>query len=340
MQAWNGIFGISSFHGMTSPDYAVYEFHKPCVNRFFEYLFTTLLYATDFKARSNGIGTGFMRLNPSEFLRTNIWIPDIKIQNAIVDFIDSKNSRIDALITKKSRFIELLKERRQAIIRKALTKGLDDSLEMKDSKVDWVGDIPASWKLTRIKTVSVLRNTRRNELSSESIYIGLEDVESGTGCYQPTAGNSRKSDDSTVSIFKGRDVLYGKLRPYLKKVIVADQEGACSTEFLVIDLESKRLVKPEWLHGWFLTDDVTQRIESGCDGAKMPRASWEHISSIPIPFPHMEEQARILDSLSRKTAHLDVLIAKTKRSIELLKEHRAALITAAVTGKIDVREAA
>lgn len=207
--------------------------------------------------------------------------------------------------------------------------------ERKDSGVTWIGDIPAHWQVARIKAISTLRNSRQIELPTGALYIGLEDVESGSGSYRPTAGSSRKSDDSTVSIFRDRDVLYGKLRPYLKKAVVAQGEGACSTEFLVLDVESEGLVKPEWLHGWLLTHDVTQRIEAGCDGAKMPRASWEHVSSIPIPFPPPEEQAEILESLNGKTSRIDTLIAKKTRFIELLKEKRQAVITKAVTKGLD-----
>ena len=201
----------------------------------------------------------------------------------------------------------------------------------KNSGVTWIGDIPAHWQVARIKAISTLRNARQTELPTGALYIGLEDVESGSGSYRPTAGSSRKSDDSTVSIFRDRDVLYGKLRPYLKKAIVAQGDGACSTEFLVLDVESKGLVKPEWLHGWLLTHDVTQRIEAGCDGAKMPRASWEHVSSIHIPVPPPEEQAEILESLDGKTSRIDTLIAKKTRFIELLREKRQAVITKAVT---------
>ena len=205
----------------------------------------------------------------------------------------------------------------------------------KNSGVTWIGDIPAHWQVARIKAISTSRNARQTELPTGALYIGLEDVESGSGSYRPTAGSSRKSDDSTVSIFRDRDVLYGKLRPYLKKAIVAQGDGACSTEFLVLDVESKGLVKPEWLHGWLLTHDVTQRIEAGCDGAKMPRASWEHVSSIHIPVPPPEEQAEILESLDGKTSRIDTLIAKKTRFIELLKEKRQAVIAKAVTKGLD-----
>lgn len=89
-----------------------------------------------------------------------------------------------------------------------------------------------------------------------------------------------------------------------------------------------------------LTNEVTQQIEAGCDGAKMPRTDWEHVGSIPIPVPHWAEQDAILTTLDRETARIDLLIEKTQLSIDLLKKRRSALITAAVTGQIDLRESA
>ncbi len=165
-------------------------------------------------------------------------------------------------------------------------------------------------------------------MSADATYIGLEDVEAESGQYKPTSGNSRQAEDSTVGIFHEQDVLYGKLRPYLRKAIVADMSGACSTEFLVLRT-SKTL--PRWLHQWLLTPDVTQQIEAGCEGAKMPRADWEHVGSIEMPSPCTEEQSQIISVLHRETIRIDALITKKTRFIKLLKEKRHALIDHAVT---------
>jgi type I restriction enzyme S subunit len=135
-----------------------------------------------------------------------------------------------------------------------------------------------------------------------------------------------------VGVHRADDVLYGKLRPYLRKAIVADQDGLCSTEFLV--LSPRRSTAP-WLHRWLLTPEVTQQIEAGCDGAKMPRADWEYVGSIPIPLPPFAEQTAIATVIDRETARIDALIQKKTRFIELLKEKRQALITHAVTKGLD-----
>jgi len=198
----------------------------------------------------------------------------------------------------------------------------------RDSGVEWIGQVPEHWEVARIKRHATLRTERCNDLPAVVTYIGLEDVEAESGLYKPTDGNSRQSDDSTVGIFYKGDVLYGKLRPYLRKAIIADRGGACSTEFLVMNT---RETLPRWLHQWLLTPNVTQQIEAGCEGTKMPRADWEHVGSIELAAPDQREQAQILSVLDREIARIDALIAKKTRFIELLKEKHHAFITYAVT---------
>ena len=202
----------------------------------------------------------------------------------------------------------------------------------KDSGVEWIGDVPEHWKIARIKHTSSLRTDRCTDTPEGFQYIGMEDVEPGTGQYRPTAGSARQNEESTVGVFESGDVLYGKLRPYLKKAIVSNFNGVCSTEFLV--LQPKTVLAP-WLHQWLLTGGVTQQIEAGCEGTKMPRADWEHVGSIQVPSPNVLEQAEIIAVLDRETKRIDSLIAKKTRFIELLKEKRQALITHAVTKGLD-----
>ncbi|MBW7885396.1 MAG: restriction endonuclease subunit S, partial [Caldilineaceae bacterium] len=202
----------------------------------------------------------------------------------------------------------------------------------KDSGVEWIGKVPEHWDVARIKRMAQIATARCNTIPAGLTYIGLEDVESGSGQYKPTATTSRQSDDSTVGLFQGGDVLYGKLRPYLRKCITGLVDGACSTEFLVIKPSS---LSPAWLRNWLLTNEVTQQIEAGCDGAKMPRADWEHVGSIQIPAPDKVEQDAILTKLDRETARIDALIAKKTEFIELLAKKRQALITHAVTKGLD-----
>ena len=192
----------------------------------------------------------------------------------------------------------------------------------KDSGVDWIGNVPEHWEIARIKRVASLRTERCTNVPKGWQYVGLEDVEPGTGRFHPTDSDSRQMEDSTVGVFRPGDVLYGKLRPYLKKTIVGDSDGVCSTEFLVLQPKS---VMAQWLHQWLLTTEVTQQIEAGCEGTKMPRADWEHVGSIPVPYPSLSEQGETIAALDRETSRIDALIAKKTRFIELLKEKIVAL---------------
>ena len=325
--------GLVNGIGFGSTEINVLRVNGKGHNRFLYYRLQEEQFRTIAKSEMRGTG-GLKRVPTDLFESFTIGLPDTDEQATIAATLDRETARIDALVEKKTRFIELMKEKRQALITHAVTKGLDPNVKMKDSGVEWIGQVPEHWKVARVKRLVSLRNERRNDVSTDTIYIGLEDVEAGSGQYKPTNGSSRQSEDSTVGIFYEGDVLYGKLRPYLRKAIISEMAGCCSTEFLVLRAEK---TEPRWLQEWLLTPDVTHQIVSGCEGAKMPRADWGHIGSIEVVYPDQPEQAKILTSLDRETARIDALISKTEQSITLLKERRAAFITAAVTGQIDLR---
>lgn len=325
--------GLVNGIGFGSTEINVLRVNGKGHNRFLYYRLQEEQFRTIAKSEMRGTG-GLKRVPTDLFESFTIGLPDTDEQATIAATLDRETARIDALIERKSRFIELLKEKRQVLITHAVTKGLDSNAKMKDSGIEWIGQVPEHWKVAKIKRLASLRNERRNDVSTDTIYIGLEDVEAGSGQYKPTNGSSRQSEDSTVGIFYEGDVLYGKLRPYLRKAIVSEMAGCCSTEFLVLRAEK---TEPKWLQEWLLTPDVTHQIESGCEGAKMPRADWCHIGSIEVVYPDQPEQAQILTTLDRETARIGALISKAEQSITLLKERRAAFITAAVTGQIDLR---
>jgi len=204
--------------------------------------------------------------------------------------------------------------------------------EYKDSGVAWLGKVPAHWEINRLKYAAPLRNIKIIAGESGLPYIGLEDIESWSGKY--VAQDEANDSEGLSSRFYPGDVLFGKLRPYLAKAFLANFEGVCSSELLV--LQGKE-VQPEFLVRFVLSVGFIREVDSSTYGAKMPRASWEFIGNLLVTLPPTEEQSTIATFLDEKTTQIDQLIEKTQQSIDLLKEKRAALITAAVTGKIDVR---
>lgn len=279
-------------------------------------------------------GGGQPNINQEKLRALRIPAPPLPEQRAITSFLDRQTAHLDALISRKERLIALLEEKRSALISSAVTKGLDPNAPMKDSEVDWLGEVPEHWKVKRLKYIAPVSNKKLTEKPEELLYLGLEQVESKTG--HLLLDVMVENVESVVNVFNKGDVLFGKLRPYLAKVVYADFQGVCTSELLVLNPDSS-------LEGMFLfyrliSDDFINLINSMTYGTKMPRASSDQISNISVPLPPLPEQRAIASFLDRETARIDTLISKVREGIEKLREYRTALISAAVTGKIDVRE--
>jgi len=268
-----------------------------------------------------------------KFASLRIPLPPNDEQQAIADFLDRETGRIDALIEKKQRQIELLQEKRTALISHAVTKGLDPNAKMKDSGIEWLGEIPKHWEVRRLKYTADLINQKVDGAESDLPYMGLEHIESWTG--KRLGQNGDASSDGQANLYGRGDVLFGKLRPYLAKAHAAKIDGICTGELLVL---RPKTVKQKFLLNYVLNPDFVAIVDSSTYGAKMPRANWEFIGNLPALIPPMHEQQAIADFLDRETARIDALIEKVQSSIAMLRKYRTALISAAVTGKIDVRK--
>jgi len=255
-------------------------------------------------------------------------LPPPAEQRAIAAFLDRECGKIDALVAEQERLIALLKEKRQAVISHVVTKGLDPSAPMKDSGVAWIGQVPAGWAVLPFKRVARLVTERA---ADRSFAVGLEHVESWSGRLIETEADFEGEGIS----FRAGDILFGKLRPYLAKAWLADRPGEAVGDFHVIRVLAPN--RPEFFQRLLLSSEVILLIDGSTYGAKMPRASWEFIRNLPIPLPPPAEQRAIAAFLDRECGKIDTLISESERAIALLKERRAALISAAVTGKIDVR---
>lgn len=256
-------------------------------------------------------------------------LPSREEQKAIAAFLDKKTTEIDALIEKKQKLIQLLEEKRSALISQVVTKGLDPNLPMKDSGINWLGKIPDCWDLKRIKFYVRSINKKIHYENTKLPYIGLENIESWTG--KKIEDNSVTSE-GVVCCFEAKDVLFGKLRPYLAKTYLAKDDGTCSTEFLVF--RPCAYVDPEYLQYFLLSPKFINTVNASTYGAKMPRANWEFIANLYLACPSLLVQKQIVQFLNDKTLKIDLIKTKIKEAIERLKEYRAALITNAVTGKI------
>ncbi len=283
------------------------------------------------RLKESTIGMGIPHVNGEELKNGYIAIPSLTEQTAIANFLDLKTSEIDEIIADKKRLLELYEEEKTAIINKAVTKGINPDATMKDSGIDWLGEVPQHWEVKRFKYYFDLI-TEKAEDNEDTLKIGLENIESKTGKFIES-----NSDFAGIGVrFKENDILFGKLRPYLAKVWLSNMYGQAVGDFYVF--RSKNVVSPEFAKYRILDSSFIEITNSSTYGSKMPRVSWEFISDLPIAFPPFQDQQLIVHHIESECSKIDFKKARTEELIELLTEYRTALISEVVTGKIKVME--
>ena len=308
-----------------------------------DYIYYQIL-VSDVQLNSLGSGTTFKELSYDSLSMYKIVLPSISMQKAITEFLDKKTSQIDVLIEKKKDLIKKLKEQRMALITKAVTKGLDDSVPMKDSGVDWLGKIPEGWEVRRLR-FAVKTNPVKSEITGLKAddpvsFIPMEAV----GEYGGLSFEAERSFEEVYSgytYFKDKDVLIAKITPCFEngKGAIADKLtngiGFGTTEFHVIRSDA------DYYEGYLFYLTITYpfrvigaSVMLGAGGQK--RIPESFIKDFRVGFPDLREQKFIAEFLDKKTSQIDALIKKAEEVIEKLKEYRMTLITDAVTGKIKV----
>lgn len=198
----------------------------------------------------------------------------------------------------------------------------------KDSGIAWIGEIPEHWEVKKIKNICSQTNIKENSKGNPLLYIGLENIESGSGKYV----NTTSEVDGIANRFCKNNVLFGKLRPYLSKVYLAKSDGICSTEFIVYDTKENDC---HFIHKLLLSQSFIDVVNSSTYGAKMPRANSEFINNIYIQIPPIQEQQQIATYLDQKCSEIDELIILQEEMITKLQSYKQSVITEAVTKGLD-----
>ncbi|MCU0791970.1 MAG: restriction endonuclease subunit S [Opitutaceae bacterium] len=198
---------------------------------------------------------------------------------------------------------------------------------------DWLDDLPKGWRGLRLKRVVSLSGQREVEPAPDEYYVGMENIESWTGRLLERGASTPDPDEepeskSTSNRFSPGNVLFGKLRPYLAKVWLADRAGICSTELLVF--QGRDRVYAPFLAHVLRTHEFIDAVDGTTFGSRMPQADWASIGDIQIPLPPLDQQRTIADHLDRETRRIDDLIAAKLRWLDGLSEKRKALILLAV----------
>lgn len=273
--------------------------------------------------------------------------PPLAEQKAIASFLDKETGRIDQLIDKKEQLIKLLQEKRQALISHAVTKGLNPDVPMKDSGIEWLGEIPEHWEAMRLKYNFIL-NPSSSEIKNmtnetDVTFLPMEYIEvNGDINYE----NTKKYKDvkTGYTYFRNDDILLAKITPCFEngKSAIANNLkndiGFGTTEVHILRVKKDKLNK-RYLYYLVNSNPFMKFGESEMTGsAGQKRVPAEFINNYRQGFPPLKEQQQIAEYLDKETSKIDNLIEKVTQQISNLKEYRQALISNAVTGKIDVRE--
>lgn len=341
MLAWNRGLGFSNHHGIVSPAYCVFKLNGGC-ERFFDYLVRSDEYTLYFKAFSSGVIDSRLRLYPDTFGALYLGLPSISEQKSIAAFLDRETAKIDALVAEQEKLIALLQEKRQAVISHAVTKGLNPAAPMKDSGIEWLGEVPAHWDVKRLKkispfiTVGVVVNPSTFVADEGFPFIYGGDIREGVIDW----ANSRRIDEESSEAnsktrLKAGDLLTVRVgAPGVTAVVPAECEGGnCASVMLV----RQGPFNSHWLCFAMNTRIVRFQVEVVQYGAAQEQFNISHAVNFWVPTPPRSEQDQIAEFLASETAKFDTLTAEAQRAIGLLQERRSALISAAVTGKIDVR---
>lgn len=345
MRSFQGGIEWCTLRGATSFHYVMLKPLKNVVPRFFAHLFKSLSYIHALRRTSDLIRDG-QELRFSNFVLVSLpLIPDDE-QEKIADFLDHETAKIDALIEKQQRLIELLKEKRQAVISHAVTKGLNPNAPMKDSSVEWADRVPAHWRVSKLGYHASVSNgatpNRENMLFWENGTIGwLNSSKVNDEVIKEADQFITKfalSKTSVKPVHEGDLVMAitgeGQTRG---RVAICNIEATINQHLAAISIRDK-LLQHEFLYLWLEGNYERIRYESEGAGSTKGAITCSEISAFPVILPPLEEQDQIVSYVAERKYKFDGLIGKAISAIELMQERRTALISAAVTGKIDVRD--
>lgn len=294
-------------------------------------------YAARVNVKSIKQTSGIQNLDHHQYLDELAVFPSAIEQTAIADHLDRATTRIDTLIAKKTRFIELLREKRQALITHAVTKGLDASVPMKESGMEWVGAIPSHWEVRPFYSFATevdSPNTglkERNLLSLSYGQLVRKDMDRLEGL-TPASFEGYNIIEPNDIVFRLTDLQNDQRSLRSAR---AQERGIITSAYITV----RPKASPRFFE-YLMRSYDTSKVFYGIGGGIRQSMKFADLKRLPVVVPPISEMDAIASHLDRATTRIDTLITKTERSIELLREKRTALITAAVTGKLDLRPAA
>ena len=355
MKAWQGSYGVSKYTGIVSPAYFVFDFSKVINPEFFNWAIRSNLYISYFGSASDGVRIGQWDLSKSRMKAIPFLLPSPEEQTAIAHFLDQKTAQIDAAIAIKEKQIALLKERKQILIQQAVTRGVGfdfaqptgsdrslseaegNSVPMKDSGVEWIGEIPAHWEVKKLKYILEERN-ERSKTGEEPLFM-MSQIHGLVvrADYHDKAEVAASSVDNKV-VYKN-DLVFNKLKAHLGVFFKSNIEfnGLVSPDYAVYKskayIHDMKILEVLFRHPSYIEQFII-RATGIVEG--LIRLYTSDLFDMSVPIAPKKEQLEILEFIDKQSALHDNAIIIQKQQIEKLREYKTTLINSAVTGKIRV----
>ena len=336
MKAWQGSMGISNHQGIVSPAYFVYqETAVPRERRFFHYLLRSNIYAQEFRRLSRGMREGQWDLTAYDFERTPIIVPPLLEQQQIATFLDIKCSQIDRLSDNIKQQIEELGEYKKALITQAVTKGLDPDVEMKDSGIEWIEEIPVSWvikKLNAFYSRIAIKNHPNERVLSVYREYGVIPKDSRSDNHNVTSENT-----SAYLLVRPTNLVVNKMKAWQGSMGISNHKGIVSPAYFVYQ-ETAMPRERRFFHYLLRSSIYAQEFKRLSSG--MREGQWDlpayDFERTPIIVPPLLEQQQIAAFLDTKCSQIDALIQTKNEMLDMLQDYKKSLIFDYVTGKREV----
>jgi type I restriction enzyme S subunit len=341
MLAWNGSLGVARSAGIASPAYCVYRFNDHVEPWFYHNLLRLPAYKGRIKVESTGVVESRLRLYTDNLFRIEALFPPKEEQVAIAKFVEAFGRQVERLIREKQKMIALLNEQKQAIIHRAVTRGLDPNIRLKPSGVEWLGDVPEHWE---VKPLKYWVHINRHTLPESTLpdyhfrYIDIGSVETGYLVKEPVVMQFKDAPSRARRLLSIGDTIISTVRTYLKAVYyVADEVNdlVASTGFAV--LTPRTNVDPEYLSYVIQGNAFIDRVTAYSTGIAYPAISETRLGAFHLALPQsIQDQKAIASTIRKETSMAASAIQRAGTEINLLREYRTRLISDVVTGKLDV----